>query len=135
MASLWAAGGMVSTPADVTRFIRGYIGRKLFSRAVQRQQFSFVEGESQPPGPGDNAAGLSVFRYRTRCGTLYGHTGNVFGYTQFMAASADGKRSVTVSASVQLSRESPAVEAFAALRKAFAAGACAALARSRGSGG
>ena len=134
MASLWAAGGMVSTPADVTRFIRGYVGRKLFSRTVQRQQFSFVEGESQPPGPGDNAAGLSVFRYRTRCGTLYGHTGNVFGYTQFMAASADGKRSVTVSASVQLSRESPAVEAFAALRKAFAAGACAALARPRGSG-
>lgn len=129
MASLWAAGGMVSTPADVTRFIRGYVGRKLFGADIQRRQFSFVEGESQPPGPGENSAGLSVFRYRTRCGTLYGHTGNVFGYTQLMAAGAGGKRSVTVSASTQLSREGGDRAAFAALRKAFAAGACAALAR------
>ena len=28
------------------------------------------------PGPGRNAAGLALFRYRTRCGKVYGHTGN-----------------------------------------------------------
>jgi D-alanyl-D-alanine carboxypeptidase len=129
MSSLWAAGGIVSTPADLTRFIRGYVGRRLFLRSVQLQQFAFVKGESQPPGPGKNAAGMSVFRYRTRCGTLYGHTGNIFGYTQFMAATRNGKRSVTVSISTQLSRTGGARPAFKALRRAFLAGACAALAR------
>ena len=40
-----------------------------------------------------------MFRYRTRCGTVYGHTGNTAGYTQFIAATRDGSRSVSVSVS------------------------------------
>jgi hypothetical protein len=44
------------------------------------------------PGPGRNSAGLAVFRYRTRCGTVYGHTGNFPGYVQFAAATRDGSR-------------------------------------------
>jgi D-alanyl-D-alanine carboxypeptidase len=129
MASLWAAGGVVSTAGDLHRFIRGYVGRKLFGRAIQRRQLQLKRGESQPPGPGENAAGMAIFRYRSRCGTLYGHTGNVFGYTQFIAASLDGRRSVTVTATTQLSRTSGSKPAFAALRKALLAGACSALAR------
>lgn len=129
MSSLWAAGGIVSTPNDLHRFVRGYVGRRLFGRALQRRQLDLVKGESQPPGPGQNAAGMSIFRYRTRCGTLYGHTGNVFGYTQFMAATLNGRRSVTVSATTQLSRTGGSPQAFAALRRAFLAGACSALAR------
>jgi D-alanyl-D-alanine carboxypeptidase len=97
----WASGGLVSTPADLTRFIRGYVGARLFSRAVQRQQLHFVKGDSEPMGPGTNSAGLAIFRYRTRCGTVYGHTGNTLGYTQFMAATLNGRRSVTASISDQ----------------------------------
>ena len=72
----WTSGGIVSTPADLNSFIRGYAGRALFSRRVQSQQLRFVGGHSEPIGPGANSAGLAVFRYRTRCGTVYGHTGN-----------------------------------------------------------
>jgi len=103
----WASGGMISTPTDLNRFIRGYAGARLFSRAVQAKQLQFVRGSSGPPGPGQNFAGLAIFRYRTRCGTIYGHTGNTFGYTQFMASTLDGRRSVIVSVNAQINQDSP----------------------------
>ena len=85
---------------------------------------------SSPPGPGKNSAGLALFRYQTKCGTVYGHTGNFPGYTQFIASSSDGRRSIVVSANEQLDLgplAHPAV--FRYMRAAFEAGACAALAR------
>jgi D-alanyl-D-alanine carboxypeptidase len=128
ISSVWASGGMVSTPAELGRFIRGYVGGRLFGRAERRAQRSWVEGHSEPIGPGSNTAGLGLFRYRLGCGTVYGHTGNFFGYTQFVAASSDGRRSATVSANTQLDQERFSKPAFRALRRAFARAACAALA-------
>jgi D-alanyl-D-alanine carboxypeptidase len=61
---------------------------------------TFRRGSSSPPGPGTNAAGLALFRYTTRCGVVYGHTGNFPGYTQFAAATADGSRSVTTTLNI-----------------------------------
>ena len=72
---------------------------------------------------------MALFRCRLPCGTVYGHTGNFYGYTQFAAASADGRRAVTVSANMQLSPVEGPPAAFRALRKAFERAACAALAR------
>jgi D-alanyl-D-alanine carboxypeptidase len=125
----WASGGLQSTPADLNRFIRGYVGRRLFDRAAQRRQLRFVNGDSDPPGPGDNTAGLGIFRYQTRCGTVYGHTGSFPGYTQFTAATHSGARSVTVSANTQLVPHSPrrsTRRAFAALHRVFTLAVCAA---------
>jgi D-alanyl-D-alanine carboxypeptidase len=84
--------------------------------------------ERSPPGPGKNSAGLGIFRYQTRCGTVWGHTGNFFGYTQFMAASANGRRSVTVSVNEQLTPTEGAPGVFEALRRAEERAVCAALA-------
>jgi D-alanyl-D-alanine carboxypeptidase len=125
----WAAGGMVSTPSDFNAFVRGYVGSDLFdleTRARQRQVFE--GGRSDPPGPGKNSAGLGIFRYETRCGTVWGHTGNYPGYTQFMAASPDGRRSVTVSVNEQLSTTQGPPGIFEALRRAEGKAVCAALA-------
>ena len=126
----WASGGLVSTPADLNAFIRGYAGARLFSRAVQRQQLRFVPGNSEPIGPGVNGAGLGIFRYRTRCGTMYGHTGNTSGYTQFMAATLNGRRSVTASVSEQITNKSTGARlaAFGRLRQIETDAVCAALA-------
>jgi D-alanyl-D-alanine carboxypeptidase len=96
----WASGGIVSTPVDLNKFMRNYLARTFFGSAQQRAQMRFVAGSSSPPGPGTNSAGLAIFRYRTRCGTVYGHTGNFPGYTQFAAATRNGKRSVTTSLSI-----------------------------------
>jgi D-alanyl-D-alanine carboxypeptidase len=127
----WASGGIQSTPAELNRFIRGYLGRELFGRRTQRRQLRFVKGHSEPPGPGANSAGLAIFRYRTRCGTVYGHTGNFPGYTQFTAATRNGARSVTVSANEQVVPDSPRPSdraAFKALRHIYTLAVCAALA-------
>ncbi len=113
----WASGGMVSTPTDLNDFIRGYVGGDLFGPKTLARQRRVVEGgRSDPPGPGKNSAGLGIFRYQTRCGTVWGHTGNFFGYTQFMAASRVGRRSLTVSVNEQLTPEKGARGAFKALR-------------------
>jgi D-alanyl-D-alanine carboxypeptidase len=125
----WASGGIVSTPADLNAFIRGYVGGKLFDKRTQAKQRRVVEGGgSEPPGPGKNSAGLGIFRYETRCGTVWGHTGNTAGYTQFMAASPNGRRSVTVSINSQLTPTVGDPEAFKALRRAEGLAVCVALA-------
>ena len=97
----WASGAIVSTPADLNRFIRAYVGGRFFGPDQQREQMRFVPGgASSPPGPGRNAAGLALFRYRSQCGTVYGHTGNFPGYVQFAAATADGRRAVTTTLNI-----------------------------------
>jgi D-alanyl-D-alanine carboxypeptidase len=127
----WASGGIVSTPADLNTFIRGYVGGKLFDERTQAKQRRVIEGgSSEPPGPGKNSAGLAIFRYETRCGTVWGHTGNTAGYTQFAAASADGRRSVTVSINALHTLVSGSLAVFEALRRAEVKAVCAALAGS-----
>jgi D-alanyl-D-alanine carboxypeptidase len=125
----WASGGIVSTPADLNAFIRGYVGGKLFDQRTRAKQRRVIEGgSSEPSGPGKNSAGLAIFRYETRCGTVWGHTGNTPGYTQFMAASPNGSRSVTVSINSQLAPPVGDPDAFKALRRAEGLAVCAALA-------
>ena len=127
----WASGGMVSTPADLNDFIRGYVGGELFGEDVRdEQQDLFIPGgASDPNGPGDSSASMALFRYRTECGTVYGHTGNLFGYTQFVVASPDGRRSVTASISLQRTQrnEGQAASVFGAQQRVWEAAICFAL--------
>lgn len=102
---VWASGGIISTPADMTRFVRGYAGGALYGRSsVLREQRSWIAGASEPAGPGANMAGLGIFRYATRCGVVLGHTGNFPGYTQLIAATPDGRRSLTFSVTSQINQ-------------------------------
>ena len=106
----WASGGVVSTPNDLNDFIRGYVSGALYEHPDVRaeQQDLFIPGGgSEPPGPGFNSASLGLFRYETPCGTMYGHSGNTFGYTQLAASSPDGTRSMTMSISLQRTHMSP----------------------------
>ncbi|MET9359396.1 serine hydrolase domain-containing protein [Streptomyces sp. NPDC006632] len=102
----WASGGLVSTPADFNTFMAAYAGGTLISDATRRQQRTFVDGASEPAGPGTNKAGLAIFKYTTRCGVVYGHTGNTAGYTQLGVGTPDGRRSLTVSVTSQVNQGS-----------------------------
>lgn len=122
----WASGAIVSTPRDLNAFIRSYLGLRFFSVAQQREQMQFVlGGASSPPGPGRNSAGLALFRYETKCGTVYGHTGNFPGYVQWAAASADGTRAVTTSLNIP----APSGKLLAQLRRVQTTAVCALLAK------
>jgi D-alanyl-D-alanine carboxypeptidase len=131
MAFLSASGGIYSTPHELTRFVRGYVSGELFGDPARAEQFSFIPGAgSEPPGPGRNSGGLALFRYETPCGTVFGHTGNFVGYTQFTAATRDGRRSLTVSVNRQLGPQAPGVdaaEAFTRLKRAYRLAVCAVL--------
>jgi D-alanyl-D-alanine carboxypeptidase len=124
----WASGAVVSTQRDANAFIRAYARGATTTRAAHRAQFTFRPGNSDPPGPGRNSAGLAIFRYQTRCGTVYGHTGNTPGYTQFVAATRDGSRSVVVSINSQITPQTNP-DRFPELRQIYTLAACAALAR------
>jgi D-alanyl-D-alanine carboxypeptidase len=121
----WASGGVVSTPKDALAFVRGYVSGALVNKSTRAAQFTFRPGSSEPQGPGTNYAGLAVFKYVTSCGTMYGHTGNTNGFTQFVASSADGSRGVTVSINGQITpKNNP--KFFPALRHIYELAVCAA---------
>lgn len=124
----WASGGVVSTPNDLNDFIRGYVSGELYSAEVRaEQQTLFIPGgESGPPGPALNSASLSLFRYDTPCGTVYGHTGNTVGFTQFAVATPDGERSATVAINLQRNDGSEGQDAkvFDALHRVEQAAIC-----------
>ncbi len=126
----WASGGVVSTPADLARFIGEDVRGAFTDARTRHEQLRFRPGSSEPPGPGENSAGLGLFRYETRCGTVYGHTGNTTGYTQFAAATRDGRRTVTVSVNAQIT-PARAPELFEQLRDVVELATCAALAQHR----
>ncbi|HSI80596.1 MAG TPA: serine hydrolase domain-containing protein [Solirubrobacterales bacterium] len=123
----WASGGIVSTPGNLNRFVRAYAGGELFLGQARRRQYRFIPGaESHPPGPGANAGGLALFRYRTRCGTVFGHTGSIPGYTQLIASTRNGRRSLTFTVTRQMPDE-----LLPALRRAQVRAVCAAKAKPR----
>ena len=66
---------------------------------------------------------MAIFRYRTRCGVVFGHTGNTAGFTQFLASTRDGTRSVVVSVNAQITPKSNPLR-FAELRKIYGLGVC-----------
>lgn len=126
-----ASGGIVSTPRELTRFTRAYVGGELFSRREQREQADFwAGGSSDPPGPGQQSAGLGLFRYETRCGVVFGHTGNFPGYTQFTAADRSGQRGLTLTVNRQIAPGAPgegAAELFDELHRDYTRAVCALL--------
>jgi D-alanyl-D-alanine carboxypeptidase len=124
-AGAWASGGIVSTPFDLKRFAAGYVPTML--RATHSGGGSFRPGSSSPPGPGKNSAGLGIFRYLTGCGTVYGHTGSFPGYRVFLAASANGKRSVVFVASSQIIPGSGSQRVSKAITQAQGRAVCRAL--------
>ncbi len=126
MSFVWASGGVASTPLDLNRFIRGYLGGRLFGDKVRARQHDWVLGGSGPPGPGINSAGLALFRYQTRCGTVYGHTGNFPGYTNFTAATPSGRRSVVVTVNTQYN-EGQDPDVYRDLRRTWSYAVCAML--------
>ena len=124
-----AAGGMVSTQTELNRFIRAYANGRLIERSTKLQQRTFIPGfGGEPPGPGKNSAGLALYKYETNCGTMLGHAGNFPGYTLYIAATPNGRRSAVVFASEQLAEDTKP-EVFEQLRKAFRLATCAALPR------
>ena len=85
----WASGGMISTAADPNTFVRGMLGGKLFNPQVLITDPGGFVRERVDHQARHQLSGMSIYRYDTACGTVYGHTGNMPGYTAFIASSSE----------------------------------------------
>jgi D-alanyl-D-alanine carboxypeptidase len=87
----WAAGGMTSTARDWQRFQSALFSGRLLPREQLRTMLATV-----PQGEGADRYGLGVMEISTPCGTVWGHTGGLPGYSSHVFADRTGTRSVTV---------------------------------------
>jgi D-alanyl-D-alanine carboxypeptidase len=80
----WAAGSIVSTASDLSRF---------FGALLRGRLLPFRLLESMRPEPGARY-GLGLAAFRTPCGNAIGHTGALLGTVSAVWSSADGRRRV-----------------------------------------
>jgi CubicO group peptidase (beta-lactamase class C family) len=106
----WAAGGLVSTAADLARFARAVFGGELVSPASLAEMFTFVPGGGAGLGAGVGF-GMGVLRVPTPHGELVGMDGGAAGGTATMMRLP--RADVTV---VALVNEAVGGEAFGRLR-------------------
>ncbi|ALG10818.1 serine hydrolase domain-containing protein [Kibdelosporangium phytohabitans] len=86
----WAAGQMVSTPADLAAFYRKL--PTLLPAAQLAQMRTTV-----PTGYPGQSYGLGLIRFTSSCGPVYwGHGGNIHGYSSLAGATDDGKAAAVV---------------------------------------
>jgi D-alanyl-D-alanine carboxypeptidase len=87
----WAAGGMVSTARDWQRFLTALNSGKLLPEAQMKQMRATVAAPEEGGG-----YGLGLMKVNTPCGTVWGHTGGLPGYSSEFYTDASGRRSVAV---------------------------------------
>ncbi|MFI7316986.1 serine hydrolase domain-containing protein [Streptomyces venezuelae] len=112
----WAAGGMVSTAQDWQRFLTALNSGELLPKAQLEQMRTTVDAPEEGGG-----YGLGLMRVDTACGTVWGHTGGLPGYSSEIYTDASGRRSVAVLTSTNFGiKEKKAAAANKALVEAAA---------------
>ena len=88
----WAAGGVVSTAADWSRFLSALMsGRLLPAAQLKEMETTVSEGPSTK-----NRYGLGLERIVTPCGAVWGHVGQVPGYSSEEYTNGTGTRTASV---------------------------------------
>jgi D-alanyl-D-alanine carboxypeptidase len=80
----WAAGAVVSSAPDLSRFFRALLAGRLLPKRLLEQM---------RPAPGARY-GLGLATFRTPCGPAVGHTGNLLGTVSAAWSTPDGGRRV-----------------------------------------
>lgn len=94
-----AAGAIISTPGELSRFFEAVVTAKLFSRAQLAQMRSTVD---IPESFGIKGGyGLGLIRIDSPCGTVWGHGGDTMGHHSTAVATADGKRTAVSDATAE----------------------------------
>ncbi|WP_394834617.1 beta-lactamase family protein [Pendulispora rubella] len=92
-----AAGSLITTTADLTRFWRALQSGELLSPARMAEMHDTVpatELQSVFPGLRD---GLGIFWTQTKCGGYWHHPGDTFGFSTRNAVDEEGTRAITFS--------------------------------------
>jgi D-alanyl-D-alanine carboxypeptidase len=86
----WAAGNIVSTANDVTRFYRALFGGRLLSPQLLREMMTTAADQR------GHLWGLGIDTSRLSCGTYWGHDGATPGYDTVAYSSKDGLHQAVV---------------------------------------
>ncbi|MEU5764493.1 serine hydrolase domain-containing protein [Streptomyces asoensis] len=107
-----AAGAMISTTGDLTRFYQALLGGRLLRPAELAAMKTTVRAPELDPGWPGARYGLGLMRIPLSCGgAYYGHGGNLPGYTTRDGVSADGRRAVALDATGDGSSDSSTQQA------------------------
>ncbi|WP_404197140.1 serine hydrolase domain-containing protein [Streptomyces tauricus] len=94
-----AAGAMISTTADLTRFYQALLGGRLLRPAELAAMKTTVRAPELDPGWAGARYGLGLMEIPLSCGgSYYSHGGDIPGYTTRDGVSADGRRTVVLNA-------------------------------------
>ncbi|MFD3541599.1 serine hydrolase domain-containing protein [Streptomyces sp. NPDC058662] len=93
----WAAGQLVSTPADLNRFYSALLGGKLLNPAELDQMRATVEIPDDAGWWTGSRYGLGLVSTPLACGGLkWGHGGDIPGYATRAGVTDDGRRAAAV---------------------------------------
>ena len=96
-----SAGGIVSTPGDLARFMRALLGGRLLPPALMRQMRratpGSLRGSAALEGGGIGSYGLGLVHYTWShaCG-VWGHSGDFPGFHTMALSTSDGKRGAAI---------------------------------------
>jgi D-alanyl-D-alanine carboxypeptidase len=90
----WAAGGIISTVAEWQRFQSALLSGRLLPPAQLAQMRTTVIED--PAAPDGNRYGLGLERVVTPCGVVWGHDGQVPGYSTENYTDETGRRTVAI---------------------------------------
>ncbi|WP_283136468.1 serine hydrolase domain-containing protein [Rhizohabitans arisaemae] len=86
----WAAGGMISTTADLQRFLRALLGGRLLPPAQRKEMFTTVATEGSGWVP-NTRYGLGVYAQKLPCGvTVWGGGGYIQGSMSYAMGDRKG---------------------------------------------
>ena len=89
-----AAGGLVSTPADLDRFSGALLGGRLLRPAQLAEMRRTVPADDL--GVPGVRYGLGLRSIPLSCGLFWGHEGEIFGFSNLTGAGPDGRRATVV---------------------------------------
>jgi D-alanyl-D-alanine carboxypeptidase len=119
------AGAILSTPAELARFLSALLSGRLLPAAQLAQMTTVVPASVQ----GNDAYGLGLARRESPCGTVWGHVGATLGHMSFAFTSPDGRRTLVADTNIGFSDEAAPTDAEnaagAALKKANQTAVCA----------
>lgn len=93
----WAAGALISTLDDLTRFFRGLLRGRLLPPALLDEMVTMVRVRpDMVPLPLLDAYGLGLVALDSPGGRLVGHPGGIPGYLSAVLSTPDGRRQLAV---------------------------------------
>ncbi len=90
-----AAGAIISTPAELSRFFSSLLAGDLLSPKALQQMKTTVE---MPASFGTGGYGLGLMRIDSPCGTVWGHGGDTLGHHSSAVTTENGRRSAVTDA-------------------------------------